>query len=58
MRSYVMVTGAVFGLLVLVHIWRMTVEPYLLRDPWYYLITGLALTFCLWAAALLRRARP
>lgn len=58
MRNYVMATGAVFGLLVLLHLWRVTVEPNLIRDPWYYLITGIALAFCLWAGALLRRARP
>jgi hypothetical protein len=58
MRSYVTTTGAVFGLLVLAHLWRVTVEPNLLRDPWYYLITGVALVFCLWAVWLVRRARP
>ena len=57
MRSYVVATGAVFGFLVLVHAWRVTVEPNLLRDPWYYLITAVAAAFCIWAGVLLLRER-
>jgi hypothetical protein len=57
MRAYVLATGAVFGLLVVLHVWRLTVETRLLHDPWYYLITGLALAFCAWAAVLVLRPR-
>lgn len=57
MRTYVVATGAVFGLLVLVHAWRVTVEPHLLSDPWYYLITGVAAAFCVWAVVVVRRDR-
>lgn len=58
MRSYVMTTGLVFGLLVAVHVWRVLVEgPHLATDPWWMLITGVAAAFCLWACRLLWLAR-
>ena len=35
MRLYVMVTGALFGLLTLVHVWRVIVEGrHLSSDAW------------------------
>jgi hypothetical protein len=39
MRSYVIVAGTLFGLIVVVHLWRMIVEPHLARDPWFLLVT-------------------
>lgn len=60
MRAYVMTTGAVFGLLTLVHLWRVMEEgPRLVRDPWFVLFTLVAGALCVWAWRLLRLpARP
>ena len=45
-----MTTGAVFGLLVVVHAWRAVEEgPHIATDPWFILITVLAGGFCFWA---------
>ena len=55
MRAYVMTTGAVFGLLVLAHLWRVIEEgTHLATDPWYWLITAAAAALCLWAWRVLR----
>jgi protein-S-isoprenylcysteine O-methyltransferase Ste14 len=56
MKAYVMTTGAVFGLLTLVHLLRMIMEPHLATDPLYVLITAAAGGLCLWAWRLLRRS--
>jgi hypothetical protein len=50
MRSYVIVAGAVFGLVAAVHLWRMIVEPHLARDPWFLLTTiaAVALSAVAW----------
>jgi hypothetical protein len=56
MKAYVTTTGAVFGLLTLVHIWRAIEEgPHLAAQPWYILITGAAAALCIWALCLLWR---
>ena len=58
MRSYVMTTGAVFGLVTALHVWRAVVEgPHLATDPLWMLITAAAAAFCLWACRLLWLAR-
>jgi hypothetical protein len=55
MRAYVMTTGALFGLLVITHLWRVIEEePHLATDPFYVLITAAAAALCLWAWRLLR----
>ena len=55
MKAYVMTTGAVFGLLTLIQLWRIIAEgPHLVTDPWYVLITVAAGALCLWAWRLLR----
>ncbi len=55
MKAYVMTTGAVFGLLTGVHLWRIIAEgPHLATDPWYVLISVAAGALCLWAWRLLR----
>lgn len=60
MKAYVMTTGVLFGLMVLVHLWRAIEEgPYLAKDPWFAVITLVAAGLCLWAWRLLRLApRP
>ena len=60
MKTYVMTTGAIFGLLTVAHLWRIVEErPLLATDPWYVLITLAAAALCLWAWRLLRvSSRP
>jgi len=57
MRTYVITTGALFGLLTVVHLWRITEERPLLTDPGYIFITLAAAGLSLWAWRLLRRSR-
>jgi hypothetical protein len=55
MRTYVMTTGVLFGLVTLAHVWRVLVEgPGLATDPWYILLTIAAAGLCLWAWRLIR----
>lgn len=59
MKTYVLITGVIFGLLTVVHIWRMMVEPELATDPWFILITLASATLCVgawWVAR--RRSQP
>jgi hypothetical protein len=64
MKACLITTGVLFGLLTLVHIWRLFAEsPHLfaesphLADPWFILIiTLVAAGLGLWAWRLLRRA--
>jgi hypothetical protein len=39
MRTYVIVVGVIFGLLTVVHIWRIVEEPDLVSDPWFMSFT-------------------
>ncbi len=56
MKAYLIATGTVFGLIVVAHIWRLSVEgAWLLRDPAYLVLTLLAAALCFWALQLLRR---
>ena len=55
MKTYVMTTGALFGLLTVVHIWRIFEESHLATDPWYLLVTAVAAALAVWAGLLLRR---
>jgi hypothetical protein len=55
MKAYVMTTGALFGLLVVVHLWRVVEEgPGPAKDPWFILITVAAAALGLWAWRVLR----
>jgi hypothetical protein len=57
MKAYVTTTGVVFGLLFVVHIWRVIVEgTQLARDPFWVLITALAGALCIWSLLVLRRS--
>lgn len=56
MKAYVAATGALFSLLVLLHVWRVSQEPDLARDPWYWIITGAAGALAVWAWRVYRRA--
>jgi hypothetical protein len=54
-KAYVLTSGLLFGLLTLVHVWRVMEEgPGLASDPWYVLITLVAAALCVWAFRLLR----
>lgn len=58
MRTYVMITGAVFALLVVAHLWRLVAEsPALASDPGFVVITVASAFLSLWAARLLGRQR-
>ncbi len=55
MKTYVITTGAVFGLLTVAHIWRAFEEgPRLATDPSFVLITIAAAALCVWAWRVLR----
>ena len=55
MKAYLISTGGLFGLITLVHLWRIVDEwPHLATDPWYLLLTAAAAGLCLWAWRLLR----
>ena len=58
MKMYVIATGVVFGLLTLVHVWRMVEEPRLATDPWFLLTTALSAGLCLSAWYVVRRRSP
>lgn len=50
MKAYVMTTGAVFGLIVVAHIWRVMEEGVaLLKEPSYIFTTVAAVALFLWA---------
>ena len=58
MKAYLLSTGTLFGLIVVAHVWRVIAESRtLLRDPWYWLLTMIALAFCVWAFRLVRTVR-
>ena len=56
MKAYIITTGAVFGLLTVAHIWRILLEPHLVKEPWFLLFTLIALALSLWALRLLKRS--
>jgi hypothetical protein len=58
MKAYVVTTGALFGLLVLAHLWRLIEEgSHVAKDPWFVGFTFLAGGLALWAWRLVRLAR-
>lgn len=58
MRTYVMTTGAIFGLLVVAHVWRVVAEQSLVADPFFVIVTLIAAFLALWAWRLVRRSPP
>jgi hypothetical protein len=58
MKAYVSITGVIFVLLVIAHVWRATVESHLVRDPAFITTTIIAAALSLWAARLVWRSRP
>ncbi|HKN68142.1 MAG TPA: hypothetical protein VJW73_17780 [Gemmatimonadaceae bacterium] len=61
MKIYLTLTAVLFGLLTLVHVWRMMEERgTLAKDPWFLIITLISAALCFWAVRLLvlSRRRP
>lgn len=57
MKAYLTITGVVFSLLTLAHVWRVIEEgTQLLRNPWWVLITVAAAALSVWAWRLLWRS--
>ncbi len=55
MRTYLITSGSIFGLIVLAHVLRIIDEgAHLMRDPAYVVITFAAAALCVWAFRLLR----
>ena len=57
MKAFLIVAGSVFALVVSAHIARITVEPRMARDPWFWLITIVAAALSAWAWRLVWRMR-
>ena len=56
MRAFLIVTASVFGLIVVVHVWRALEEgPHVATEPSFVLATVIAAGLCLWACRLLRQ---
>ena len=55
MKSYVITTGTVFGLLTLAHVWRGVEEPHLAKDLAFVVGTILAAALCAWSLRVLRQ---
>ncbi len=55
MKAYLITTGTVFALLVVMHVLRLINEGgSLARDPWFWLITLVAASLSVWAWSLVR----
>jgi hypothetical protein len=55
MRAYLLATCLIFAALVAAHLWRLTLEPHLTRDPFFIVVTALSGALFGWGAVLLRR---
>ena len=55
LKSYVITAGVIFGLLTVVHVWRIIVEPNVASDPWFILVTLASGALCLGAWRVARR---
>ena len=57
MKAYLVTTCLLFGLIALVHVWRVAEEGVqLAAQPFFALATIAAAGLCLWAVRLLRRS--
>jgi hypothetical protein len=55
MKAYIIITGALFGLLAVVHVWRLFEEGLAIaRNPLFFLTTILAAGLSLWSLRLVR----
>ena len=54
MKTYVVTTGAIFGLIVAAHVLRVVEEGrHLATEPSFVLLTAAAASLCLWACRLM-----
>lgn len=58
MKVYIAITGTIFGLITVAHVWRMVVEPHVRTEVDYIVLTALSASLFVWAMSLLRRHRP
>ena len=56
MKLYTVITGVVFGLLVVAHVWRIYAEGSSVVNPWFVGITLVAAVISVWAFTLARKA--
>lgn len=57
MKTYVTLTGIVFGLITLAHVWRVIVEGTGVLNVWWILITVVTAALSVWAFRLTRLSR-
>ncbi len=57
MKAYLLITGFLFLAIAVAHIWRMTIEPNLAREPWFVVLTIIAAGLGGWAWRLHARLR-
>jgi hypothetical protein len=57
MKIYVAVTGIIFGLFAIMHVWRITMEHQLLTDFHFVSLTTVLAAVFVWAVLLLWRQR-
>ncbi len=56
MRAYVLTSGSIFGLIALAHVGRIFVEPHVLSEPLWILLTLAAAGLSAWAFRIARLA--
>ena len=56
MKAYLATTALIFIALVVAHVMRMFVEPFVARDPWFLITTFVSLTLASWGILLYRQA--
>ena len=58
MRTYIVTTGVLFGVITIAHILRMISEkPHLAEEFWYLSLTAVSAALCLWAFLLLKKSK-
>jgi hypothetical protein len=57
MKTYVIVTGILFGVLAILHAWRAFLERSSGEEPFFVGITVLTAVLCAWAFSLVVRGR-
>ena len=55
MKTYVAATGVLFGILTLVHLWRLVEEPHLAKEPFFLGVTLLSAVLAVWSWRAARR---
>jgi hypothetical protein len=55
MKFYVIITGAIFALITISHVVRMFIEPHVLTEPIWLLLTLISAALAIWAVVVLRR---